>query len=160
MIAVVAVVTVLLVVAGGAVYLLNRGDSTSVALISKTSESPRPSESSLSTDEPSTDDPSTDEPDEPTPAPTASSSFSFSQDEKEDLFLKTVRQRNELSGVSSSRLVQLGKDVCSALDTGKSLIQVTLNSPVTDEFGAETSGYIAGAAVVLLCPEHRAKLPS
>ncbi|MFD0891988.1 DUF732 domain-containing protein, partial [Streptosporangium algeriense] len=149
----------LLVAAGGAVYLLNRNSGTSVALVTQTPETPRPSESPLSTDP--TDEPSPDDTGEvePTPEPTASSSYSFSQSEKEDLFLKTVRQRKELSGVTSTRLVRLGKDVCGALDTGKSLIQVTLDSPVTDEFGAETSGYIAGAAVVLLCPEHRAKLP-
>ncbi len=153
-IAVVAAVVGVLVLAGGAVFLL-RGNNEPVASVivspSTLASTASAEPSSTAETEPSTE-PSTE------PEPTSTGLPGGDDEGNEAVFLAALRQRADLKDKPSAELVRLGRDMCGEMDAGKSLIQVALGH--AEELGAETSGYIAGAAVVGLCPRHRDKVPS
>ncbi|MEV7006921.1 DUF732 domain-containing protein [Streptosporangium sp. NPDC051022] len=145
--AVVGVVGVLALL-GGLVVLLN-GENKPIASSPTTSASITPSRSAEA--EPTRTAAGSIEDPEPT-------STSPARDGGEALFLTTMRQRYDLKDKSEAELLKLGRDICRAMDNGRSLIQAALDH--ADELGAERAGYVAGAAAVGLCPEHRDKVPS
>ncbi|MER5421661.1 DUF732 domain-containing protein [Streptosporangium roseum] len=149
---IVAVVGVLALL-GGLVALLG-GDKKPVASTSA-SVSAKPSRTAEA--EPS-ERPSRTAEAEPSEEPTSTDLPGGKNKEDVATFMVTVRQRADLKGKSSADLLQLGRAMCKAMDGGQSLIKVAMNN--ADELGAETSGYVVGAAVVALCPRHRDKIPS
>ncbi|GAA0829659.1 DUF732 domain-containing protein [Streptosporangium amethystogenes subsp. fukuiense] len=87
------------------------------------------------------------------PSPT---STALRRTDREVMFLFTVKQR--VKDADDAELVKLGWSICKALDDGGSLAQVATSG--VEAFGLETSAYVAGAAIVSLCPRHKAKIPS
>ncbi|MDP9866911.1 MULTISPECIES: DUF732 domain-containing protein [Streptosporangium] len=153
MIGVVIAVVGVLALLGGLVALLGRDEkpvaSTSASVSAKPSSTaeaePGEKPTTTSTDLPGGKNTSTDLP-------------RGKDKENQTAFMATMRQRADLKDKSAADLIRLGRAVCKAMDGGQSLIDVAVSN--ADELGAETSGYVAGAAVVTLCPRHQDKIPS
>ncbi|MEU3162906.1 DUF732 domain-containing protein [Streptosporangium sp. NPDC006930] len=96
---------------------------------------------------------------EPEEKPSAKpTSTGLTRADREALFVATVKQQDALRNADSAKLVKLGRSMCKALDDGHSLTTVATSG--VEAFGLETSAYVAGAAIVGLCPRHRTKIPN
>ncbi|MEV8631486.1 DUF732 domain-containing protein [Streptosporangium sp. NPDC051023] len=152
-IVVVAAVVGVLALLGGLVVLLNANNrlfaspSTSASIEPSRTAGAEPSETPTETP---SETPTETSDETPTAAP--------SEEENEALFTATIRQRNDLKNENMADLLRIGRAMCKALDEGHGLIEVATSS--ADDLGAEKSGYVAGAAIVSLCPRHRSKIPS
>ncbi|GAA3441054.1 DUF732 domain-containing protein [Planomonospora venezuelensis] len=90
----------------------------------------------------------------PTPKP---ASTRMTRTDREALFVATVKQQDALRNADPEDLVKLGREMCKALDDGYTLTQVATSG--VEQFGLETSAFVAGAAIVGLCPRHKGKIP-
>jgi serine/threonine-protein kinase len=70
---------------------------------------------------------------------------------EEDIFYSVIEPR--FPGVSRSTAVTLGKSVCSALDSGASILDVG-QVAVNNGFSYSDAGYLVGAAIATFCPEY------
>ncbi|SDI28798.1 Protein of unknown function [Sinosporangium album] len=76
--------------------------------------------------------------------------------ENEQIFLMAIQSQQSLKDVEPARVLEMGRTMCTALDSGTPVSEVMLSG--TDEFSVVDSGFIFGAAVVALCPQHQEKL--
>ncbi|MGV9772630.1 DUF732 domain-containing protein [Streptosporangium sp. NPDC003464] len=153
MIGVVIAVVGVLALLGGLVALLGRDEKP----VASTSASVSAKPSSTAEAEPG-EKPTTTSTDLPDGKNTSTDLPGGKDKENRTAFMATMRQRADLKDKSAADLIRLGRAVCKAMDGGQSLIDVAVSN--ADELGAETSGYVAGAAVVTLCPRHQDKIPS
>lgn len=99
----------------------------------------------------------------PTPAetvaaqPTPEVTPSFVRVERD--FLETVRKNSSFTLDSDEELVTVGKAICAAFDSGASFDAVS-DTAVSSGMTDYNAGYIVGAAVNTLCPNHTDQLPT
>ncbi|MBB2915078.1 hypothetical protein FHS43_006398 [Streptosporangium becharense] len=101
--------------------------------------------------------PSTPPTTQPTTQPSETAG-SGNQKGQEALFIAALRQNNALRNIPSVKLIQIGKQMCASLDGGSSLTDVATSGAGGLEL--ESAAYVAGAAIVTLCPRHRDKIPN
>lgn len=87
--------------------------------------------------------------------PTNSSTVSNdSTDNVDDVFIRVVREQMPEEGISDYQLIDLGHNICTALDGGMSPVDVAIIG-VRAGMSPYNSGFIIGASVVAYCPRHR-----
>lgn len=70
---------------------------------------------------------------------------------KEDIYYSVIETR--FPGVPKSTAVNLGRSICSSLDSGASIIQVG-EVAVSNGFSYSDAGFLVGAAIASFCPEY------
>lgn len=77
-----------------------------------------------------------------------------SEIDRERAYVEVIQE--EISGTSAvddEDIVDLGKSICTALDSGSSLL-VVIGNGLDAGFTPEESGFITGASIGAFCPEY------
>ncbi|MFB9964179.1 DUF732 domain-containing protein [Sinosporangium siamense] len=74
----------------------------------------------------------------------------------EQIFLQAIQTNSNLKSADQTRVLEVGRSMCTALDAGRPAREVIFGG--SRDFTITDSGFIFGAAVVALCPRHEGKL--
>lgn len=80
-------------------------------------------------------------------------------EQKDAVYLAFLREKypNELASISDAQIIELGKAVCSAFDSGASAEEIAVTI-LDNDFPAELGGAVMGAGIVTYCPQYKGEM--